>query len=36
MQELLFFKPSFFPEIIRDWNALPESIISSAAGSDEI
>ena len=29
------YKYSFFPDTIRDWNALPESIISSAESSED-
>ena len=29
------YKCSFFPQTIRDWNALPDSLISSAAGAED-
>ena len=29
------YKCSFFPQIIRDWNDLPDSLISSAEMSDD-
>ena len=29
------FKCSFFPQTIRDWNALPDSLISSAEGAED-
>ena len=29
------YKSSFFPQTIRDWNDLPDSLISSAEMSDE-
>ena len=29
------YKKSFFPQTIRDWNALPDSLISSAELSDD-
>ena len=29
------YKYSFFPDTIRDWNALPASIISSAESSED-
>ena len=29
------FKSSFFPQTIRDWNALPDSLISSAEGAED-
>ena len=29
------YKCSFFPQIIRDWNALPDSLISSAEGAED-
>ena len=29
------YKESFFPQTIRDWNALPDSLISSAELSDD-
>ena len=29
------YKCSFFPQTIRDWNALPDSIISSAEGAED-
>ena len=28
------YKCSFFPQTIRDWNALPDSLISSAEGAE--
>ena len=29
------YKCSFFPQAIRDWNALPDSLISSAEGAKD-
>ena len=29
------FKGSFFPQTIRDWNALPDSLISSAEDAED-
>ena len=29
------YKGSFFPQTIRDWNALPDSIITSAEGAED-
>ena len=29
------YKCSFFPQTIRDWNALPDSLISSAEGAED-
>ena len=29
------YKCSFSPQTIRDWNALPDSLISSAEGSED-
>ena len=29
------YKDSFFPQIIRDWNALPDSLISSAEDAED-
>ena len=29
------YKGSFFPQLIRDWNALPDSIITSAEGAED-
>ena len=29
------YKCSFFPQTIRDWNALPGSLISSAEGAED-
>ena len=29
------YKGSFFPQTIRDWNALPDSIIAAAEGAEE-
>ena len=29
------YKSSFFPQTIRDWNALPDSLISSAEGAED-
>ena len=29
------YKCSFFPQTIRDWNALPDSLISAAEGVDD-
>ena len=29
------YKDSFFPQTIRDWNALPDSLISSAEDADD-
>ena len=29
------YKGSFFPQIIRDWNALPDSLISSAEDAED-
>ena len=29
------YKCSFFPHIIMDWNALPDSLISSAEGAED-
>ena len=29
------YKYSFFPQTIRDWNALPDSLISSAEGAED-
>ena len=30
-----FFPSEFFPQTIRDWNALPDSLISSAEGAED-
>ena len=30
-----FYKCSFFPQTIRDWNVLPDSLISSAEGAED-
>ena len=30
-----FYKCSFSPQTIRDWNALPDSLISSAEGAED-
>ena len=30
-----FYKCSFSPQIIRDWNALPDSLVSSAEGAED-
>ena len=30
-----FYKCSFFPQTIRDWNALPDSLNSSAEGAED-
>ena len=32
---LVVYKSSFFPETVRDWNALPDSLISSAEIADD-
>ena len=32
---LIFISVAFFPQTIRDWNALPDSLISSAEGADD-
>ena len=32
---MTIYKGSFFPQTIRDWNALPDSIITSAEGADD-
>ena len=29
------YKCSFFPQTIRDWNPLPDSLISSAEGAED-
>ena len=29
------YKGSFFPQTIRDWNVLPDSIITSAEGAED-
>ena len=29
------YKGSFFPQTVRDWNALPDSIINSAEGAED-
>ena len=29
------YKCSFFPQTIRDWNAIPDSLTSSAEGADD-
>ena len=29
------YKGSFFPQTIRDWNALPDSLVSSAEGAED-
>ena len=29
------YKDSFFPQTIRDWNAVPDTIISSAEGAED-
>ena len=29
------YKDSFFPQTIRDWNALPDSLISSAEDAED-
>ena len=30
-----FYKCTYSPQIIRDWNALPDSLISSAEGAED-
>ena len=30
-----FFKGNFFPQTVRDWNALPDSLISSAEDAED-
>ena len=30
-----YYKGSFFPQTIRDWNALPDSLISSAEDAED-
>ena len=32
---IYFYKGNFFPQTIRDWNALPESVISPAEVADD-
>ena len=32
---IFIYKCSFFPPTIRDWNALPDSLISSAEGAED-
>ena len=33
--DIYMYKYSFFPQTIRDWNALPDSLISSAEGAED-
>ena len=35
MLTLIFIRVAFFPQTIRDWNALPYSLISSAEGAED-